>query len=52
MEIQIPDIVDENFENIIDLFDNPDDIDNQSNDILKIIEEKRKTQNVIGNSNN
>ena len=48
MEIQIPDIVDENFENIIDLFDNPDDIDNQSNDILKIIEEKRKTQNVIG----
>ena len=47
VKIPEPEIIDENFEEIEDLLDDPEDIENQKDNVLKIIEEKRKTQNVI-----
>lgn len=42
-----PEIVDESFEDLENLLDEPDDANSQNNNVINIIEEKRKTQNIV-----
>ena len=46
-KIPEPEPVEENFEELEDLLDDPEEIDFQQNNVLKIIEDKRKSQNIV-----